>query len=179
MCAGRSHVGRGSAPIHPLLLPPHAPPTPLLLPLPPLPSPPTGQEGPRTKEPSKYIRYIYNRIILENATVRAAAVSSLAMFGAHVPALRPRVSTLLRRALSDNDDEVGGHGLLSPSLISIFYPSFHSFLPSLISTFYSLHYCHILLLFPSCFSLLFPLCFSRILLPSLISYTSSTSALRL
>jgi hypothetical protein len=67
---------------------------------------PAGQEGPKVKEPSKYIRYIYNRIILENATVRAAAVSSLANFGAVCESLRPRIVTLLKRALSDNDDEV-------------------------------------------------------------------------
>lgn len=30
-----------------------------------------GQEGPRTPTPSKYIRYIYNRVILENPEVRA------------------------------------------------------------------------------------------------------------
>ena len=65
-----------------------------------------GMEGPRTKEPAKYIRYIYNRVILENATVRAAAVSSLAQFGALVEELRPRVQVLLKRALHDNDDEV-------------------------------------------------------------------------
>lgn len=65
-----------------------------------------GKEGPKTREPSKYIRYIYNRIILENATVRAAAVSSLANFGAQVAGLRPRVLKLLQRALLDNDDEV-------------------------------------------------------------------------
>lgn len=65
-----------------------------------------GLEGPRTKEPAKYIRYIYNRVILENATVRAAAVSSLAQFGALVEELRPRVQVLLKRALHDNDDEV-------------------------------------------------------------------------
>lgn len=65
-----------------------------------------GTEGPKTREPSKYIRYIYNRIILENATVRAAAVSSLAHFGAALVGLRPRVVTLLTRAMSDNDDEV-------------------------------------------------------------------------
>ena len=39
--------------------------------------------------------------------MRAAAVSSLSAFGAHCPSLRPRVLTLLRRALFDNDDEVG------------------------------------------------------------------------
>lgn len=65
-----------------------------------------GMEGPRTKEPAKYIRYIYNRVILENATVRAAAVSSLAQFGALVQDLRPRIQVLLKRALHDNDDEV-------------------------------------------------------------------------
>ena len=30
-----------------------------------------GQEGPRTQNPSKFIRFIYNRVILENAEVRA------------------------------------------------------------------------------------------------------------
>ena len=30
-----------------------------------------GREGPRTPQPAKYIRFIYNRIILENAAVRA------------------------------------------------------------------------------------------------------------
>lgn len=54
----------------------------------------------------RYIRYIYNRIILENATVRAAAVSALASFGARVPELTGRVVVLLKRALYDNDDEV-------------------------------------------------------------------------
>lgn len=40
-----------------------------------------GIEGPKSPQPTKYIRYIYNRVVLENATVRAAAVSSLAKFG--------------------------------------------------------------------------------------------------
>ena len=30
-----------------------------------------GQEGPRTPQPYKYIRFIYNRVILENPAVRA------------------------------------------------------------------------------------------------------------
>ena len=41
-----------------------------------------GTLGPTTSNPSQYIRYIYNRIVLENASVRAAAVSALAKFGA-------------------------------------------------------------------------------------------------
>ncbi|XP_031479664.1 coatomer subunit gamma-2 [Nymphaea colorata] len=65
-----------------------------------------GNEGPKTSDPSKYIRYIYNRVILENATVRASAVSTLAKFGAMVESLKPRVFVLLRRCLYDNDDEV-------------------------------------------------------------------------
>ncbi|KVI10717.1 Armadillo-like helical [Cynara cardunculus var. scolymus] len=65
-----------------------------------------GVEGPKTSDPSKYIRYIYNRVILENATVRASAVSTLAKFGAMVDSLKPRIFVLLRRCLYDNDDEV-------------------------------------------------------------------------
>ncbi|KAG9130175.1 hypothetical protein Leryth_018766 [Lithospermum erythrorhizon] len=65
-----------------------------------------GNEGPKTADPSKYIRYIYNRVILENATVRAAAVSTLAKFGALVDSLKPRIFVLLKRCLFDNDDEV-------------------------------------------------------------------------
>ncbi|KAJ3694680.1 hypothetical protein LUZ60_000057 [Juncus effusus] len=65
-----------------------------------------GNEGPKTADPSKYIRYIYNRVILENATVRACAVSTLAKFGALVDSLKPRIFVLLRRCLFDSDDEV-------------------------------------------------------------------------
>ena len=36
-----------------------------------------GKEGPTTTDPSKYIRYIYNRIILENAAVRAAPIQTV------------------------------------------------------------------------------------------------------
>uniref|UniRef100_A0A8C2Y6F3 Coatomer subunit gamma n=1 Tax=Coturnix japonica TaxID=93934 RepID=A0A8C2Y6F3_COTJA len=39
-----------------------------------------GKEGPRTPSPSKYIRFIFNRVVLENEAVRAAAVSALAKF---------------------------------------------------------------------------------------------------
>lgn len=67
-----------------------------------------GAVGPHTAHPQKYIRYIYNRVILECATVRAAAVSSLARFAAPGgdPALCDRVVVLLHRCLDDTDDEV-------------------------------------------------------------------------
>lgn len=65
-----------------------------------------GREGPRTSQPSKYIRFIYNRLILENGSVRAAAVSSLSKFGAYSEDLLPNVLVLLQRSLLDSDDEV-------------------------------------------------------------------------
>ncbi|CAB80162.1 Nonclathrin coat protein gamma-like protein [Arabidopsis thaliana] len=65
-----------------------------------------GIEGPNTSDPSKYIRYIYNRVHLENATVRAAAVSTLAKFGFMVESLKPRITVLLKRCIYDSDDEV-------------------------------------------------------------------------
>lgn len=65
-----------------------------------------GREGPRTTTPAKYIRYIYNRVILESAEVRAAAVSALAKFGASSEELLPSVLVLLRRSMLDEDDEV-------------------------------------------------------------------------
>ncbi|CAB4008575.1 coatomer subunit gamma-2-like [Paramuricea clavata] len=65
-----------------------------------------GREGPRSQKPAKYIRFIYNRVILENAAVRAAAVTTLAKFGAHCEALTPSILVLLSRCLLDTDDEV-------------------------------------------------------------------------
>ncbi|XP_054751910.2 coatomer subunit gamma-2-like [Lytechinus pictus] len=65
-----------------------------------------GREGPRSPNPAKYIRFIYNRVILENAAIRAAAVSSLAKFGAHCEELLPSIVVLLERSLLDSDDEV-------------------------------------------------------------------------
>jgi coatomer protein complex subunit gamma len=65
-----------------------------------------GREGPRTTTPAKYIRYIYNRVILESAEVRAAAVSSLAKFGASSDDLLPSILVLLQRSMLDEDDEV-------------------------------------------------------------------------
>lgn len=65
-----------------------------------------GMVGPRTAKPVIYVRYIYNRVILENATVRAAAVSALAKFAVSTVDLRDRIQILLQRCLEDVDDEV-------------------------------------------------------------------------
>ncbi len=71
-----------------------------------------GQEGPKMPEPHKYIRYIYNRVILENAIVRAAAVSALAKFGLQDKSLSARITVLLERCLDDVDDEVRDRAVL-------------------------------------------------------------------
>ncbi|XP_060100449.1 coatomer subunit gamma-2 [Heteronotia binoei] len=65
-----------------------------------------GKEGPRTPAPSKYIRFVFNRVVLENEAVRAAAVSALAKFGAQNESLLPSVLVLLQRCMMDSDDEV-------------------------------------------------------------------------
>ncbi|KAG6879445.1 hypothetical protein C0992_002576 [Termitomyces sp. T32_za158] len=67
-----------------------------------------GLEGPKSPQPAKYIRFIYNRVVLENATVRAAAVASLAKFGINSvdSALQKSITVLLNRCLDDVDDEV-------------------------------------------------------------------------
>ena len=54
----------------------------------------------------RYIRFIYNRVLLECATVRAAAVSALARFGALCDDLLPNILVLLSRCQMDADDEV-------------------------------------------------------------------------
>merc|ERR1719313_3181704 len=65
-----------------------------------------GEEVPNTALPAKYIRFIYNRLILENALVRAAAVDSLTKIAMRCPTLRKDVKVLLEFGQNDNDDEV-------------------------------------------------------------------------
>ncbi|KAI8884905.1 Coatomer, gamma subunit [Backusella circina FSU 941] len=74
-----------------------------------------GSEGPKTATPTKYIRYIYNRVILENSIIRGAAVSALCKFGIHAKdeALRYSVRVLLVRCQDDVDDEVRDRATLA------------------------------------------------------------------
>ncbi|UYV63358.1 COPG1 [Cordylochernes scorpioides] len=82
-----------------------------------------GKEGPHASQPAKYIRFIYNRLILERAPVRAAAVSSLAKFGAQCPSLRPNITVLLQRCLLDPDDEVRDRAVYYLTLLGCGNPS--------------------------------------------------------
>ena len=79
-----------------------------------------GVEGPKTPHPTKYIRYIYNRVVLENALVRAAAVTALAKFGVGQkdPEVKRSVTVLLTRCLDDTDDEVRDRAALNLRLIA-------------------------------------------------------------
>lgn len=79
-----------------------------------------GVEGPKTPQPTKYIRYIYNRVVLENALVRAAAVTALAKFGVGQkdPEVKRSVTVLLTRCLDDIDDEVRDRAALNLRLIA-------------------------------------------------------------
>jgi coatomer subunit gamma len=77
-----------------------------------------GTEGPKTSSPSKYIRYIYNRVILESATVKAAAVCAMGRFAIELEDLRDRIRVLLTRALDDNDDEVRDRAAMYLRIIS-------------------------------------------------------------
>jgi coatomer protein complex subunit gamma len=72
-----------------------------------------GELGPTTTAPARYIRFIYNRVILENSAVRAAAVSALSKFAAQCPSLRTSVMTLLKRSLIDEDDETRDRAALA------------------------------------------------------------------
>ena len=60
-----------------------------------------GEDGPSTEDPSKFIRYIYNRLFLENAAIRAAAVSALTNFGMRCSSLRDQLAVLLLRCVHD------------------------------------------------------------------------------
>ncbi|CAF4646221.1 unnamed protein product, partial [Rotaria socialis] len=63
-----------------------------------------GREGPRTTTPAKYIRYIYNRVILGNAPVRADKI--LFQFTFVFIKLLPNILVFLHRTTLDQDDEV-------------------------------------------------------------------------
>lgn len=76
-----------------------------------------GELGPGTQAPARYIRFIYNRVILENSAVRAAAVAALSKFAARCPSLRTSIMTLLKRSLDDEDDETRDRASVAVSVL--------------------------------------------------------------
>jgi coatomer protein complex subunit gamma len=79
-----------------------------------------GSEGPKTPTPTKYIRYIYNRVILENSIIRGAAVSALSKFGVNCPDadVKKSVKVLLARCQDDVDDEVRDRATLALEMMN-------------------------------------------------------------
>lgn len=76
-----------------------------------------GDQGPNSPHPSAFIRFIYNRVILENAPVRASAVTALAKFATRVEELRPSIIPLLQRSLDDDDDDVRDRATMYLSML--------------------------------------------------------------
>mmetsp|Transcript_17789 Transcript_17789/g.38435 ORF Transcript_17789/g.38435 Transcript_17789/m.38435 type:complete len:939 (+) Transcript_17789:125-2941(+) len=76
-----------------------------------------GELGPGTHAPARYIPFIYNRVLLENATVRAAAISALSIFAARCPSLRTSIVTLLKHSLNDEDDETRDRASVAVSVL--------------------------------------------------------------
>lgn len=62
-----------------------------------------GQEGPHSQSYAVFIRYIYNRVILEKAAVRASALTALSRFSSAQP---QAIKILLQQGLHDSDDHV-------------------------------------------------------------------------
>lgn len=76
-----------------------------------------GDIGPKTTAPARYIRFIYNRVLLENSSVRAAAITSLSKFAASCPSLRASIVTLIKRGLVDEDDETRDRTVMALNIL--------------------------------------------------------------
>jgi len=78
-----------------------------------------GEHSSNVKNPSKYIRYIYNRVILESATVRAAAVSALSSIAHSSPDLKEPIKSLLETSITDSHSEVRDRAALGICSLNI------------------------------------------------------------
>lgn len=76
-----------------------------------------GDMAPKSECPARFVRFIFNRCILENAMIRASAVSSLSKFGASCPSLRKSIISLLRSCQNDENDETRDRATLAISIL--------------------------------------------------------------
>ena len=77
-----------------------------------------GNIGPESKNASELIRYIYNRLILENTIVRVACVGALSKFALDFPDSRKDIIRILRnKCCIDPEDEVRDRAIVTLSLI--------------------------------------------------------------
>lgn len=78
-----------------------------------------GNIGPASKNASELIRYIYNRLILENTMVRVACVGALSKFALDFPESRQDIVKILRtKCFTDPEDEVRDRAIVTLALIS-------------------------------------------------------------
>lgn len=78
-----------------------------------------GDIGPNSKNASELIRYIYNRLILENTMVRVACVGALSKFALDFSDSRKDIVRILRnKCCIDPEDEVRDRAIIALTLIS-------------------------------------------------------------
>jgi coatomer protein complex subunit gamma len=78
-----------------------------------------GERGQTSENPGRLIRFIFNRVILESAAVRAAAITAIARLGASCPSLLDNAVVLLARCLNDSDDEVRDRAVFCRELLKL------------------------------------------------------------
>ena len=76
-----------------------------------------ANESQFTTNPSLYIRFIYNRVVLEKSIIRAAAVSALGIIGHKIESLRSQIVILLKNCLQDENDEVRERALFYTNML--------------------------------------------------------------
>ena len=77
----------------------------------------------RTSNPARYIRFIYNRVLLELPSVRSAAVSCLAKCAVDQVSLKNDIQMLVGRSINDVDDEVRDRATIYNCLMDNFIPN--------------------------------------------------------
>ncbi|MES1914506.1 MAG: hypothetical protein MHM6MM_006569 [Cercozoa sp. M6MM] len=95
-----------------------------------------GTRAGHSPDASRYVRVLFNRVILEVPAVRAAAVGALANIARDCESLRSDIRVLLQRAQSDSDDEVRDRACTE--LASLDQPEDSDELPDLADLEYSL-----------------------------------------
>ena len=78
-----------------------------------------GDIGVNSRNTSELVRYIYNRLILENTMVRISCIGALTKFALAVDSLRDDVANILRsKCLLDAEDEVRDRAIVSLKMIA-------------------------------------------------------------
>lgn len=76
-----------------------------------------GEEGAETSQPSKIVRYIYNRLVLENVRVRIACIDALTKIGVKQSNVAGGVVKIIEPLCEDPDDETRDAAVIALSLL--------------------------------------------------------------